>query len=95
LIVAEEHDCQKQPFLVAYYGHGYIASSLEVLGSRAPGSPRHAFGANATFRLEMGETSCSSRATCSRARVKVRQRAAHGRARAIWTTGTKDSGGDY
>lgn len=100
LAVPKESATRKQPFPVAYYGHGYTSSSLEVLGfaGHLAAQGIASVGMNATFHgLELGETELQLAINLftSACQVPFASALLAGRARDLDGDGTVDSGGDY
>ncbi len=100
LVVPKETTEHKQPFPVAYYGHGYTSSSLEVMGfgGHLAAQGIASVGMNATFHgLELGETELALARGLFKTACEAPFASAllSGRARDLDGDGTKDSGGDY
>jgi hypothetical protein len=100
LTVPKQTETRKQPFPVAYYGHGYTSSSLESLGFAGSMAAQGiaTVGMNATFHgLELG----SAELQLARNLFAVACQAPFGsamlqhRARDLDGDGQYDSGGDY
>lgn len=100
LTVPKETATRKQPFPVAYYGHGYTSSSIESLGF-AGWMAAHGVatvGMNATFHgLELGETELNlARGLFATAcEAPFGSAMLQNRARDLDGDGSYDSGGDY
>ena len=100
IVVPKNTKEHAQPFPVAYYGHGYTSSSLEVLGfaGHLAAHGIASVGMNATFHgLEMGETELQLARNLFKSACEGPFASAllTGRARDLDGNGTKDSGGDY
>ena len=100
IVVPKTTATKKQPFPVAYYGHGYTSSSLEVLGFAGHFAAQGiaSVGMNATFHgLELGETELqlAKNLFSSACEGPFASALLTGRARDLDGNGTKDSGGDY
>lgn len=100
IVVPKNTEKKKQPFPVAYYGHGYTSSSLEVLGfaGHLAAQGIASVGMNATFHgLEMGETELQLARNLFKTACEGPFASAllTGRARDLDGDGTADSGGDY
>ena len=100
IVVPKESATKKQPFPVAYYGHGYGSSSLEVLGfaGHLAAHGIASVGMNATFHgLELGETELqlAKNLFSSACEGPFASALLSGRARDLDENGSKDSGGDY
>ncbi|MFO0569951.1 MAG: hypothetical protein U0263_30170 [Polyangiaceae bacterium] len=100
LVVPKNTEKKKQPFPVAYYGHGYTSSSLEVLGfaGHLAAHGIASVGMNATFHgLDLGETELQLARNLFKSACEGPFASAllTGRARDLDGNGSKDSGGDY
>lgn len=100
IVVPKNTTKHQQPFPVAYYGHGYTSSSLEVLGfaGHLAAHGIASVGMNATFHgLEMGETELqlAKNLFSSACEGPFASALLNGRARDLDGDGTNDSGGDY
>jgi len=100
IAVPKETPEHKQPFPVAYYGHGYTSSSLEALGfaGHLAAQGIASVGMNATFHgLELGGTELQLARNLFKTACEAPFASAllSGRARDLDGDGTPDSGGDY
>jgi hypothetical protein len=99
IAVPKESAEHEQPFPVAYYGHGYTSSIVEVLGFAGNLAQQGiaSIGMNATFhQLDIGENFEPARqlfgSACAAPLVNA---LVSGRARDLDNDGRPDSGGDY
>ena len=100
IVVPKSTPKYQQPFPVAYYGHGYTSSSLEVLGfaGHLAAHGIASVGMNATFHgLEMGETELQLARNLFKTACEGPFASAllTGRARDLDGDGSPNSGGDY
>jgi hypothetical protein len=100
LTVPKQTATRKQPFPVAYYGHGYTSSSLESLGFAGSMAAQGiaTVGMNATFHgLELGqvELQLARNLFANSCQAPFGSAMLHHRARDLDGDGTYDSGGDY
>jgi hypothetical protein len=100
LTVPKQTETRKQPFPVAYYGHGYTSSSLESLGFAGSMASQGiaTVGMNATFHgLELGqvELQLARNLFAGACQAPFGSAMLQHRARDLDGDGQYDSGGDY
>lgn len=100
IAIPKENATRKQPFPVAYYGHGYTSSSLESLGFAGQLAKQGvaSVGMNATFHgLELNETELQLARNLFQTACQAPFASAMltGRARDLDGNLSNDSGGDY